>query len=216
MKHFFSIIMAVLMLASCDNLTNNNSTDNNSTDNNTTVTNDIESTRVVIQPYKGIPKSTVEQLKKDLEKNLADYAHTTISSIEILPEIELTPDLKNDAGTRYRAEKILRKNNEAYKKGTVMISVTKEDISTTLHGQADFGIRGLSFTNGKGCVASTYRCNNANPFWKVVTHEFIHTYWKRLHCVKDDPKCIMQDAKGKGYLKEATGLCDACVKDLKH
>lgn len=54
--------MAVLMLASCDNLTNNNSTDSN-----TSVTNDNQGTRVVIQPYKGIPKSTVEQLKKDLE-----------------------------------------------------------------------------------------------------------------------------------------------------
>lgn len=204
----------MLMLASCNNATNDSTTTSGSTTASSTTAD--EGTRVVIQPYKGIPKSTVEQLKKDLEENLATYAHTPISSIEILPEIELTPDLKNDAGTRYRAEKILRKNNEEYKKGTVMISVTKADISTTVHGQADFGIRGLSFTNGKGCVVSTYRCSASNPFWKVAAHEFIHTYWKRGHCVKDDPKCVMQDAKGKGYLKAATGLCDACVKDLKH
>lgn len=86
--------------------------------------------KVQIQPFNGTPSNTVIQLKKDLEKHLAEFSGVEISSIEILPSQELTSDLMNDAHTRYRADKILRKNRKRYKQGTITIFVTNKDIQS--------------------------------------------------------------------------------------
>lgn len=170
--------------------------------------------KVLIQPFNGTPDKTVTQLKKDLEKHLEDFSGVTISSIEILPKQDLTPDLMNDAHTRYRADKILRKDRNRYPRGTITIFVTNQDISIPYRGKPDHGIRGLSFKAGEAVVVSTYRCSAKNPLWRVAVHEFIHEFWHLDHCVKDDPKCIMQDAKGKGNLAAAKGLCDACAEQI--
>lgn len=170
--------------------------------------------KVLIQPFNGTPTKTVTQLKRDLEKHLTEFSGVDVSSIEILPGQDLTPDLMNAAHTRYRADKILHKDRKRYRQGTITIFVTNKDISIPYKGKPDHGIRGLSFKAGEAVVVSTYRCGAKNPLWRVATHEFIHEFWHHGHCVKDDPKCIMQDAKGKGNLAAATGLCTACREHI--
>lgn len=201
MKHILLFsLLALASLASCQNSQNTECQGPH--------------TKILIQPMKGTPSQTVTQLKKDLEKNLTKFSDVAITSIEILPEQELTADLMNDEHTRYRADKILHHDRKRYPDGTITIFVTNKDISIPYKDKSDHGIRGLSFKAGKAVVVSTYRCGAKNPLWRVAAHEFIHEFWHRGHCLKDDPKCIMQDAKGKGNLAAATGLCHACLDDL--
>lgn len=208
-KFLYTLAIATCVLSASCNHTNDTDDDSLGID-STNIECMCPHTKILIQPFKGTPSQTVTQLKKDLEKHLSEFSDVEITSIEILPEQQFTADLMNDAHTRYRADKILRKDRKRYPAHTITIFVTNKDISIPYRGKPDHGIRGLSFKAGEAVVVSTYRCGAKNPLWRVATHEFIHEYWRHGHCVKDDPKCIMQDAKGKGNLSAATGLCTAC------
>lgn len=208
-KFLYTLAIATCVLSASCNHTNDTDGDSLGID-STNIECMCPHTKILIQPFKGTPSQTVTQLKKDLEKHLSEFSDVEITSIEILPEQQFTADLMNDAHTRYRADKILRKDRKRYPAHTITIFVTNKDISIPYRGKPDHGIRGLSFKAGEAVVVSTYRCGAKNPLWRVATHEFIHEYWRHGHCVKDDPKCIMQDAKGKGNLSAATGLCTAC------
>ena len=97
----------------------------------------------------------------------------------------------------------------------VTIGLTHRDISTSIHGQYNYGIMGLSFRPGDACVVSTFRLKRKDDLWKVTIHEFLHSRGLP-HCKKDDLKCLMQDAHGKNTFYMKNGLCQDCQKSLKN
>ena len=73
------------------------------------------------------------------------------------------------------------------------------------------GVLGLSVhPNNNVCVVSTYRLKNKSNLWKLVAHEFIHTYFDYSHCPLDCDTCIMKDAKGKVNFNNKNKLCNYC------
>lgn len=158
---------------------------------------------IYIQPCNNF-KST-EQVVKELEKVID-------AKFVILPDKKLDSGLLNDSKTRYRADKIIRSINNKY----LTIILLHNDISIPYRNRPDWGILGLSLIPGRTCVVSDCRLRNKRrDFWKVVYHEYIHTRYTYKHCPKDNPECIMQDAKGKAYFGNKHDLCDYCKKLLK-
>jgi len=158
---------------------------------------------IYIQPCNDFKNA--EQVTKELEKVIdADFI--------ILPDKKLDNSLLNTSKTRYRADKIIRSINNKY----LTIVLLHNDISTPYKNKSDWGVLGLSLIPCKTCVISDYRLKNKKrDFWKVVYHEYIHTRYAYKHCPKDNPECIMQDAKGKAYFGNKHGLCNYCKKLLK-
>mgnify|MGYP006916064687 CR=1 FL=1 len=169
---------------------------------------------ISLQPYGNFTQKEAAKLGKELEKLLFEYFNVELEC-EVLPGLPLSDSLLNDAKTRYRADKIIRSMSPKASKHNIYIGLTHRDISCSTRGRADWGVQGLSILTGKACVASTFRVKNKREFPLVVCHEFIHTYFNYAHCPKDDPHCLMQDAKGHPYLKIKKGLCEYCRSVLK-
>ena len=158
---------------------------------------------IYIQPCNNF-KNT-ERVVKELEKVID-------AKFIILPDKRLDNSLLNDYKTRYRADRIIRSIHNKY----LTIVLLHNDISLPYRNRPDWGVLGLSLIPGRTCVASDYRLKNKRrDFWKVVYHEYIHTRYNYKHCPKDNPECIMRDAKGKAYFGNKHGLCNYCKKILK-
>ncbi len=169
--------------------------------------------RILIQPYgdfsQARAKKVSTQLVQALEKHMADLA---VTDVVILPNKPLTDDLLNDAKTRYRAQKILDLQRGAQKgRNDVIIGLTDKDISTTHHGQKDWGILGLTYVGQSNSVISTFRVSDKSQFWKVVLHEFGHGLGLR-HCPNNDKSCFMVDANGKPNLSPQNHFCKSCAR----
>lgn len=117
---------------------------------------------------------------------------------------------------RYWAGAILRMLHDSHggNPDIVTIGLTNRDISTSIHGQYNFGVMGLSHRPGDACVVSTYRLKRKDDLWKVAMHEFLHSRGMP-HCKKDDIKCLMQDAHTKNTFNMKHALCADCQKTLK-
>ncbi|MBR1475214.1 MAG: hypothetical protein IJ613_06545, partial [Muribaculaceae bacterium] len=133
-----------------------------------------------------------------------------VTEVHVLPNKPLPQLARNDANTRYRAEKILKLQAPQCKGHTLVLGVTNSDISTSSRGHDDWGIQGLAYMGGKNCVVSPHRLTNRKYLWKLACHEFIHAYCNWPHCPKDNPNCIMQDGHGKPNFAIKHGLCDYC------
>ena len=117
---------------------------------------------------------------------------------ETLPNKKLSVYLMNDSKSRYRADKIINSLKKEANNHRIIIGLTHKDVSVPYKGKPDWGVLGLSIHSTYACVVSDYRLKNKKrDYWKVVTHEFIHTYYRYHHCPKDSSHCIMKDAKGK-------------------
>lgn len=182
---------------------------------------DVECTcphcRLLIQPYGDFTKARAEVVAKELEKNLATYVKDlAVTEVKVLPAKPLTEDLMNDAKTRYRASKILDKQaGLKSQKNDAIIGLTDKDISTSAHGYDDWGILGLSYMGHSNCVISTFRVKDKSQFWKVVLHEFGHSYLGLDHCPNNDPQCFMVDCNGKPDLTRERYLCDTCSNSIR-
>ena len=169
---------------------------------------------IYLQPYGNFTQEEASKLGKDLQKLLWGMFNVDMDC-EVLPSQPLSDSLLNDAKTRYRADKIIRSMSSKADEHDIYIGLTHQDISCSVRGKADWGVQGLSLLPRKACVASTFRVKNKGDFPKVVCHEFIHTYFNYHHCPKDDPSCLMQDAKGHPNYKNKKGLCQYCKQELK-
>ena len=168
---------------------------------------------IYLQPYGNYSQKEASRLGKELQKMIWEMFNVDMDC-EVLPVQPLSDSLLNDAKTRYRADKIIRSMSSKADEHNIYIGLTHRDISCSVHGKADWGVQGLSLIPGKACVVSTFRIKNRQDFPKVVCHEFIHTYFNYHHCPKDDPTCLMQDAKGHPNYKNKKGLCQYCKKKL--
>ena len=165
--------------------------------------------KISLQPY-DFSQDEARRLKADLEKNLGSQSGVWALSFDVLPNKTLTDELKNDAGTRYRADKIIKSLEKEADGQHIIIALTHKDISVSHKGKADWGVLGLSLIPKKACVVSTYRLKNRRDLWKLATHEFVHTCFNYQHCPDDNPKCIMKDAKGHSDFSRKNTLCIKC------
>ena len=169
---------------------------------------------IYLQPYGNFTKEEASKLGKELGKHLFEMFGADFDC-EALPPLPLSDSLMNKAKSRYRADKIIKSLSAKADDHSIYIGLTHKDISCSIRGNADWGVQGLSLIPGKACVVSTFRVKDRHDFWKVACHEFIHTYFNYLHCPKDDPRCLMQDAKGHPNYKNKKGLCPYCQSVLK-
>ena len=167
-----------------------------------------------LQPFGKFSQHEAQLLGKELTKRIEDIFGVE-PECEVHPPLPLSDTMMNDGHTRYRADKIIRSIAANANRHNIYIGLTHKDISCSVHGKKDWGVQGLSLIPGNACVASTFRVKDRRDFWKVVCHEFIHTYFTYNHCPKDDPSCLMQAAKGHPRYKGKNGLCPHCSSVLK-
>ena len=167
-----------------------------------------------LQPYGNFSQREANKLGKELTKKIEEIFGVELD-YEVHPSLSLSDTLMNDGKTRYRADKMIHSMAADANKHNIYIGLTHKDISCSIHGKKDWGVQGLSLIPGNACVASTFRVKDRKDFWKVVCHEFIHTYFTYNHCPKDDPSCLMQAAKGHPRYKGKNALCSYCSSVLK-
>lgn len=170
---------------------------------------------ICFQPFDNYTQQEAKQVKEVLEKKFLEFIDIEFE-IEVLPNRPFTSDLMNNNKTRYRADKIIRALAKEASDKKIIIGLTHKDVSCSYKGIQDWGVLGLCLHGKHACVASDFRVKNKKrDYWKVVTHEFIHTFYHYNHCPKDDPTCIMRDAKGKPDLGKLNRLCDYCKSQIK-
>lgn len=137
------------------------------------------------------------------EKGLYEYLY---KEFNIISHIEFEENNLPKQYKRYDALKLINKYQPYYYSTTILF--TERDIE--FKGK---GVLGLSLHPGNLCIVSTYRLKNKKEIWKLVTHEFIHTYFDYSHC--DNDTCLMKDAMGKVNFKNKQGLCIKCRRNIK-
>ena len=203
--------LIIILMSSCSSGKKTSSTED---DSDTLCTCPPENyVHIDLQPFGDFTQKEANQLKEELEKHLVPIY---LSEIEVLPQKDIPASCLYKPRNRYWAGKILgflKQQNQG--SDFVTIGLTHRDISTSIHGQYNYGIMGLSFRPGNACVISTFRLKRKDDLWKVTTHEFLHSRGLP-HCKKDNPKCLMQDAHGKNTFHIKNGLCQDCQKSLKN
>ena len=203
--------MIIILMSSCSSWKKTSSTED---DSDTLCTCPPESyVHIDLQPFGDFTQKEANQLKEELEKHLVPIY---LSEIEVLPKKDIPASCLYKPRNRYWAGNILgflKQQNQG--SDFVTIGLTHRDISTSIHGNYNYGIMGLSFRPGNACVVSTFRLKRKDDLWKVTTHEFLHSRGLP-HCKKDDLKCLMQDAHGKNTFFMKNGLCQDCQKALKN
>lgn len=202
--------LIIILMNSCCNGKKTSSTED---DSDTLCTCPPESfVHIDLQPLGDFTQKEANQLKEELEKHLVPIY---LSEIEVLPKKDIPASCLYKPRNRYWAGKILgflKQQNQG--SDFVTIGLTHRDISTSIHGQYNYGIMGLSFQPGDACVVSTFRLKRKDDLWKVTTHEFLHSRGLP-HCKKNNPKCLMQDAHGKNTFYMKHGLCEDCKNSLR-
>ena len=142
--------------------------------------------------------------------------------IQRLDRIPLPDGAKNDARTRYRAEKLLTVLEQRLPAGaTRILGLTGADISTTKGNIADWGILGLATIDGAVCVISKFRTTRGTRtaeearirLGKVAVHEIGHTLGLE-HC--PTVGCLMEDARGTVLTCDREyDLCPRCREQLE-
>ena len=203
--------LIIFLMSSCSSGKKTSSTED---DSDTLCTCPPESfVHIDLQPLGDFTQKEANQLKEELEKHLVPIY---LSEIEVLPQKDIPASCLYKPRNRYWAGNILgflKQQNQG--SDFVTIGLTHRDISTSIHGNYNYGIMGFSFRPGNACVVSTFRLKRKDDLWKVTTHEFLHSRGL-LHCKKDNPKCLMQDAHGKNTFFMKNGLCQDCQKALKN
>lgn len=203
--------LIIILMSSCSSWKKTSSTED---DSDTLCTCPPESyVHIDLQPFGDFTQKEANQLKEELEKHLVPIY---LSEIEVLPKKDIPASCLYKPRNRYWAGNILgflKQQNQG--SDFVTIGLTHRDISTSIHGNYNYGIMGLSFRPGNACVVSTFRLKRKDDLWKVTTHEFLHSRGLP-HCKKDNPKCLMQDAHGKNTFFMKNRLCQDCQKALKN
>lgn len=210
MKKLVLILLSVLSLAACTQNKANTANDADSQDDDSWRCTD--GPIIHIQPLNGFSKAEAERVVEEFYKH-QPYKEEFIIGVQ--DNVNLDNTLMNNAKTRFRADKILNFLKKNDKHCDAVIALTDKDISVPYRGRADWGVLGLSYRGQNVSVVSTYRLKNPKrDLWKVVLHEFVHAYYNYGHCPKDNPRCIMQDAKGHADFANKKGFCAYCQKHI--
>ena len=163
---------------------------------------------IYIQPYDNFTEEEVNKLLPVI-KDQFDYWLYGEWKFKILKPIPIPEKSFILNKNRYKAIDIIRTQSKNINDG-VIIGLTHKDICADVHNIKNYGIVGLSYKPGNSCIVSDKRLKNKSIIWKPILHEFMHAFYGANHCPKDDPKCFMVDAKGKGNFAIENKLCDSC------
>lgn len=165
-----------------------------------------------LQPFGDFKKGEAERIERDIARQMPILADGLGLEIKILNPKPLPEMAYSKTYGRYRADSLLTYENRTPQKDGVLMGLLHEDISTSIHGQKDFGIIGYSLCPGRVSVVSTHRVPVQTGFtWLTVVHEYLHTQGVP-HCPNNDPACIMCDAKGHApSYRRMQGLCRDCA-----
>lgn len=215
----FCGFLCMVITSGCQ-VSSKNSEDNESSEHHPS------SLTLFLAPMDGVTEAEAVQLGKEFTKN---FASRQFEQCEVLtlPHLSSPDSCLNGAKTRYRADKLLKtlmnkhsksckeKADELYGGHSKyhIIGVTDRDISTSVHGHADYGILGLSYLRRPVSVVSTFRLKRKMDLWKLTAHEFCHGFYGCPHCKNDDPHCLIADAKGGNpHFEIKDTLCSDCAK----
>jgi archaemetzincin len=137
---------------------------------------------IELQPLGDFSQEKAKLLRFEFVKQLAlifpDLPKPWLeASIYVSENKEVPASFLYKPRNRYWAGAILKMLHDSHsgKPDIVTIGLTNRDISTSIHGQYNFGVMGLSHRPGDACVVSTYRLKRKNDLWKVAMHEFLHS-----------------------------------------
>ena len=206
-KILFIVMSIMLLLSGCRNNTKMSLSDEELEED--TILCCCPQATIYLQPYEDFSEQEVEKLLPTLEKHFNELMYG-FWSFEVKKPVKFPADSKE--GGKYRAGKLLKYEQTLLKGREVIIGLTHKDICAYVHNVKNYGIVGQSFLRRNVCVVSDKRLRNKSDFWKPIVHEFIHTFYGSKHCPNNDPRCIMNDAKGHGNFAIQKYLCDSCNK----
>jgi archaemetzincin len=165
---------------------------------------------IYIIPLNGVNQNDVLLSSNELQ-NFYHY-NVIVLSQDVIPN-----NIKLQTSGKYNANKILKFLGEkyGYLDGKI-VGITNVNISTkrTFNNVTynDWSILGLGAIGGQSCIISTKNMvtNHQDRLSKVTIHEVGHTLGLS-HC-DFDPKCLMNDAKGKASKVDSEDkvMCEQC------
>ena len=165
---------------------------------------------IYIIPLNGVNQNDVLLSSNELQ-NFYHY-NVIVLSQDVIPN-----NIKLQTSGKYNANKILKFLGEkyGYLDGKI-VGITNVNISTkrTINNVTynDWSILGFGAINGQSCIISTKNMitNHQDRLSKVTIHEVGHTLGLS-HC-DFDPKCLMNDAKGKASKVDSEDkvMCEQC------
>lgn len=176
---------------------------------------DIPHGEVFLQPYNDFSQGEAVQLKDTLQVKLNEILHGDFQ-VKVLPNKTLPKEYLSE-NNRYRTDRIIQSLSQEANSHKIIVGITHRDICVPEYkNKKNWGVLGCALPpKYKSCIVSDYRLKNKKrDFWRVVVHEFIHTYFEYHHCPKDNPRCIMKDAKGHADFSNKNDLCDTCRNQL--
>lgn len=169
---------------------------------------------IYIIPLNGVNQNDVLLSSNELQ-NFYHY------NVIVLTQDVIPSNIKSQTSGKYNANKILKFLGEKYGYlGGKIVGITNVNISTkrTLNDVTynDWSILGLGAIGGQSCIISTKNMitNHNDRLSKVTIHEVGHTLGL-AHC-DYDPKCLMNDAKGKASKvdSEEKIMCNQCKNKI--
>lgn len=164
---------------------------------------------IYIVPLDNVKQTDVVLSSKEL-KSFYNYDVVVLNR-------DVTPSQYRNPSGKYNAGKILKFLGEKYQHlDGKIVGITNVNISTkrTINNVTynDWSILGLGAINGQSCIISTKNMitNHQDRLSKVTIHEVGHTLGLS-HC-DFDPKCLMNDAKGKASKVDSEDkvMCEQC------
>lgn len=162
---------------------------------------------IVIQPFGDFSKTESKMVFQEIKKHNP--------STVLKNNIPFPNTTYYKARNRYRADLLIKFLSSQIGKDSVIIGLSKKDISTTKGKFKDWGVMGLGYCPGNACIVSSFRLSKSNKteqFYKVALHELGHTQGLP-HCEKKT--CLMRDAEGGNPLNEEKDFCSYCKAYLK-
>lgn len=164
---------------------------------------------IYIVPLDNVKQTDVVLSSKEL-KSFYNYDVVVLNR-------DVTPSQYRNPSGKYNAGKILKFLGEKYQHlDGKIVGITNVNISTkrTINNVTynDWSILGFGAINGQSCIISTKNMitNHQDRLSKVTIHEVGHTLGLS-HC-DSDPKCLMNDAKGKASKVDSEDkvMCEQC------
>lgn len=164
---------------------------------------------IYIVPLDNVKQTDVVLSSKEL-KSFYNYDVVVLNR-------DVTPSQYRNPSGKYNAGKILKFLGEKYQHlDGKIVGITNVNISTkrTINNVTynDWSILGFGAINGQSCIISTKNMitNHQDRLSKVTIHEVGHTLGLS-HC-DFDPKCLMNDAKGKASKVDSEDkvMCQQC------
>jgi archaemetzincin len=162
---------------------------------------------IVIQPLGDFSEEEAQQVFNGIKE--------LNPSTVLNPTIPFPEEAYYEPRNRYRADSLIRFLSSRIGQDSVIIGLSKKDISVTKGEFNDWGVMGLGYCPGNACIVSSFRLkknNKSEQFYKVALHELGHTQGLR-HC--NDKTCLMRDAEGGNLLDEEKDFCSSCKKLLR-